>query len=405
MRTGTIPDFRGLSAFSGLNDSGRDYLNSHGRKFDFSPGQCIIQKGNRGQFMAIVDSGQVELRETGKDPQMLSQGQLFGYEMFRFGLPSSATVISCVETSLWVFTRQDWLAAVEMPAGVSRSQTIRRRTSRMIWIFAIIIVALGMFILYPDLLDYANHQISGMFISARQPQMAETYLKFAARLQPGSAQVHDALGYALFLQGEHAEAIAAFENAVANDPTLASAQNNLGVALLNQADAEQALNHLQEAVELNPGNADAYFNLGNAFMAVGDPDSALKAYQRAFELDPAKIDARASLAGIWMHQGRLGLARSAYTEILQANPNYHLALRGLGVIAVLEGKPEESLPYLQAARDADIKDAYTYFYLGLALEALDQNFDAAEEFERALALSADPELIKQAEAHIDGIQN
>jgi len=175
--------------------------------------------------------------------------------------------------------------------------------------------------------------------------------------------------------------------------------------LLNQANAEQALEHLRKAVELNPGHADAYFNLGNACLAAGDPDSALKAYQRAFELDPTKIDARASLAGILMHQGELDLARSAYLEILQSDPGYHLALRGLGVIAVLEGKSEESLQYLQAARDTDVQDAYTRFYLGLALEAMDQKLAAAAEFEHALALSADPDLIQQSEAHIDGIRN
>ncbi len=204
--------------------------------------------------------------------------------------------------------------------------------------------------------------------------------------------------------GKQLEALSAFEKAVQHDPELASAQGNLGVALLQQADVESAIEHLQKAVDLDPGRAEIYFNLGNALLAVNDQQAAASAYRRAFDLDPSQIEAKIGWAGIQMLQGELQQAQATWDQVLLVNPGNPLAMRGLGVIAVLEQRPSQALPNLLAACAADPLDASTHFYIGLALEALDNPAEAAISFEQAAALSDDPQLKDLAEAHIERLQ-
>ena len=416
------PDLQELAPFSGLPVIMRDELQARLRRFVLPPGKCIVQSGKRGHFMAFIGEGLVSLEESDGSLQILAPGQMFGLEMMQYGAPSPYTASALTQTALWVLTRMDWLAAGELagakasadapvPKAIARAPVARmtpaplpRKPSRYrSWFLAAGALVLAILILYPELQSFAIQKPTGLLLDAGRPDLAETYLKAAANWQPNSAQVHDTLGYSLYLQGEQSEALAAFEQAVSSDPSLASAQNNLGVALLSLSQARSAIDHFQEAAQLDPGSPEAYLNLGNAHLAAGDEDSAAAAYRRAFELDPGQIEARTKWAGIQLKLGQMALARTTWEQILNDRPGNLPALRGLGVLAVLEGNPAQALPYLQAASKADPQDAVTRLYLGVALQALDRLDEAAIEFEQALALSNNPQLKDLAVSYLEGI--
>ena len=90
--------------------------------------------------------------------------------------------------------------------------------------------------------------------------------------------------------------------------------------------------------------------------------------------------------------------------VLNEVPNHTLANQGLGVIAILEGRHAEGLEYLEIANEGNPEDPITHYYIGVALDALNQPAEAKSEFEIALALTDDPVLVELAVNNLQEIR-
>jgi tetratricopeptide (TPR) repeat protein len=101
-----------------------------------------------------------------------------------------------------------------------------------------------------------------------------------------TAERHNDLGNLLLLAGREDEAIEAYEEALALDPTLASAHYNLGLALQQRGEERSALRHFRAVVDGDPEHARAWFQIGFLHEAAGAEGAAVRAYARAYLLDP-----------------------------------------------------------------------------------------------------------------------
>jgi len=325
--------------------------------------------------------------------------------MLRYAKPSAFTITTQTDTILWVLDRTDWLAA-SSPLRTRRRSTEVPRWKKVGLLLLVLIISFAMVVLIlgPTLLDDANDSLVNLVADAGRPDLAQQYFRFVLFWQPESARVYADLGDNFFLQGNESEAIKAYQQAISMDDFLPWLHNNLGVLLLDQGAANQAADHLQTALNLNPGNANAYHNLGNAYYALGQWEAAANTYQQALELDPNLLDVKAAWAGIMLNEGQLDEAREAWEEVLAEEPQHLLAQKGLGVIAVMEEDPSQALTYLEAVSTADPEDIFTRFYIGLALEALGRPAEAAGELRYVIEKGEDPELLRQAETHLQMIQ-
>ena len=95
-------------------------------------------------------------------------------------------------------------------------------------------------------------------------------------------------GVKLMLERQYAAAQRKFEEALAEDETLAEAHNNLAFSLRMQgpANRERALAHYDRALALNPRLAQAYMYRGTLFAQMGDVAGARADHARLLELDP-----------------------------------------------------------------------------------------------------------------------
>ncbi len=413
------PYLEKVAIFAGLPAEALLYLDKRLEKAEFAKGQTILEYGKRGDFLAIVASGQVELKDTRGKAHKLEPGQTFGEGMLRYGVASSFTATARKDTTLWLLSRIDWLVAKEISLTSAREEALtaakqaasekktepEKPAGLRAWGWAwVTLLVLGLLALGPPLLDQGDRSLVKFALWAGRPDLAESLLVASASWLPKSSQLYESLGTLSYLQGNVEGAAAAFEKAVTLDETYAAAQNNLGIALLGMSEAQAAIEHLEQAVSLDPGNAAVYYNLGNAYWSIKDGEKAAEAYQRAIELDPEQNGARAMLAGIALQDGQSEQARAAWNQVLEADPNQAMARQGLGVIAMQEGYAEQALPDLEAAKEADPADATTRLYLGLALEALGRPGDAAEEFVAAISLSNDPSLTSLAKSHLEKLQ-
>jgi len=94
-------------------------------------------------------------------------------------------------------------------------------------------------------------------LAAQRPDLAVRFLQQAVALSPGSAELHDRLGFAFAAAGALPEALTAFQSAVRLDPGRAASHVNLAVTLAESGRVEEARAEAQAALRIDPSNEKA----------------------------------------------------------------------------------------------------------------------------------------------------
>ncbi len=128
------------------------------------------------------------------------------------------------------------------------------------------------------------------------------------------------LGTELMKEGKNSEAIAAFEQVVAEDSSNVSAYLNLGMLHAQARDAEKAIEALKQAIRLDPANSRAHYNLGLLHSSRGDRDGAIAEFMAALAADPANSAAQFALADLFWRDKRCRDAITHLDDHLAANP-------------------------------------------------------------------------------------
>jgi len=133
------------------------------------------------------------------------------------------------------------------------------------------------------------------------PQMA-ALLRALAQQKPRDAKVYDYLGRAEMAAGDDVAAAQAFRKAIVLAPRRADLQAMLGEALSMDAGglpSPEALRAFQQALALDPSNAAARYYLGRAHISGGDIQGGLAIWRSlAADLPPADEHRAALLAEI-----------------------------------------------------------------------------------------------------------
>src|SRR6266702_480697 len=119
----------------------------------------------------------------------------------------------------------------------------------------------------------------------RYAEALEAYER-AIALDPQDAFFHYHRGNALRRLKRYEEALVSFEQAIELDPNLAYAYNWKGNALRHLKRCEESLLAHGQAIALDPNDILFHYNKGIAFYTLKRYEEALVAYGRAVELDP-----------------------------------------------------------------------------------------------------------------------
>ena len=212
-----------------------------------------------------------------------------------------------------------------------------------------------------------------------RPDQALACYQRASQLNPGSFEWLYYLASLLGKQKKHAEAAAAFKQALRLDPAYLPARLKLAESLLDAGEVEESHAVYAEIVEELPGTAEAYYGLGRIAVLRGDPAAARESFRKACELFPTYGPAHYALAQV---DRKLGKITDAEQEL--ALYAHHEAV-----------VPPIDDPLRDQLRKLDMRAA-AHLERGLQLEQVGRLKDAIAETEEALRL--DPSLIK---AHIN----
>jgi cytochrome c-type biogenesis protein CcmH/NrfG len=187
----------------------------------------------------------------------------------------------------------------------------------------------------------------------RRPTDAVHPLQEAALLEPSNPLIQHDLGLALLETGRVAEAIGAFQCAIASKPRYADAHFRMGIALEMLGDLRGAVLAYDRATELLPSLAEAWFRAGSAVYTMGHRKEAIGCFRRA------------ATTGRKSRWGRLGAARAFLTE----------------------DRDEEAEGVLRQTLALDPKNAMGHDLLGNLLAETGRFDEAYDSFARAIAIA------------------
>jgi Flp pilus assembly protein TadD len=229
-----------------------------------------------------------------------------------------------------------------------------------------------------------------------QGKHAEAVAAFreALRLKPDYAEAHNNHGNALDLQGKHAEAVEAYREAIRLRPDYPEAHCNLGTALDSQGKHAEAAAAYREATRLRPDYADAHYNLGNVLDRQGKDAEAVAALREAIRLRPDLAKAHYHLGTALGRQGKAAEAVAALREATRLRPDDADAHYNLGNVLDRQGKDAEAVAALREAIRLRPDHAESHGNLGTALGRQGKAAEAVAALREATRLRPD-----LAEAH------
>ncbi len=166
-------------------------------------------------------------------------------------------------------------------------------------------------------------------------------LRRAARLDPGDAASHHALGRLLLRLDRLPEATASLRLATTLRDD-AAAFRDLGLALRRQGLHDEAVAAYRRAVALDPQSAEAQAALGDLFELSGDDKDAAQCFHRAAETDPDSESGRLNLARGLMLEQDFAQAEIRLRDALTRHPHSDALTKFLGDVLVRQGRFAEA---------------------------------------------------------------
>jgi tetratricopeptide (TPR) repeat protein len=145
--------------------------------------------------------------------------------------------------------------------------------------------------------------------------------------------------------GNHDEAIAKFQAALAVSPACFDCQFNIGVAYMAKKDEKQAEESWKKALEIKGDYAEALNALSTLYnnQKRFDEASAMSAKAASAGGGAGNADATFNQGIILWNQGKIADAKVKFEETLKSNPNHADAHYQLGMALLNEGKLAEAV--------------------------------------------------------------
>jgi tetratricopeptide (TPR) repeat protein len=167
------------------------------------------------------------------------------------------------------------------------------------------------------LLDIAFSDEAEGEIQAIEPRVAPAWDEHALR----TAEDHFERGCALDSdRSTYAEAIDAYERAIAAVPEFADAYCNLGSVYFNQGRRSPARACFERAIAIDPNHLEANINLATLEEELGRDGVALRYYRVAIAADPLYADTHVSIALLYERLGVPTKANEHWRRYLQLDP-------------------------------------------------------------------------------------
>ena len=197
------------------------------------------------------------------------------------------------------------------------------------------------------------------------------------------------LGEELLEQQKWPEAVAAYRQAIENNPNFSWSYHKLGQALTQLQEWEEAVEAYQKAIEINPNFPWSYHKLGEALTELQRWEEAIDAYQKAVEMNPHFPWSSQKLGDLLSKLSRWEEAIDAYQNVININPNSYASYRVLWDALMRVKKWDEAASKYRNYLKINPQSYWSYYQLGYALKQIGLIDEAIAYYKKALKLKAD----------------
>ncbi|MCC5867296.1 MAG: tetratricopeptide repeat protein [Gammaproteobacteria bacterium] len=169
-------------------------------------------------------------------------------------------------------------------------------------------------------------------------QLAQSNVERALLRDPQLPQAYAALGQLAVMGGRNEDGLAAYDKAIALNPSLADAHHWRFLVLRNMARYADALESLETARQLDPLSPVILRNWAVEQSRMGNSELALQTFDKLIELDPASPVGYRAAAQVAYSSGDLLRSADYYHEVLRRSPDteqYRVALADVFMVAGL----------------------------------------------------------------------
>jgi len=215
------------------------------------------------------------------------------------------------------------------------------------------------------------------------------------------------LGEAYMQQRDFSSALREFlkaEKIYSKDPYL---QNDLGLAYMAKGRLYLAIKHFKKAVKLKPDYAPARNNLGTAYLAKKEWDVAIVCFKEIVDdvLYATPHYPLTNLGWAYYNKQEYELAEKYYHNALKLEPNFIIALRGLGRTYMAMERSADAVAILEKAVKNYPRSAESYFYLAKAYSLSGEYKKAINAYKKVIDLAPDSAIAREAEKEAEKINN
>jgi tetratricopeptide (TPR) repeat protein len=199
----------------------------------------------------------------------------------------------------------------------------------------------------------ARYQLGAAMWRTGDPAGAQKQLEQVTAHRPDHLQARRVLALIHASRSDTPRLIAELEAIAARAPDDLEVKADLASAYGALGRWDKAIAALETIARVRPGDLALEIRIGDAYRRRNDLGGALAWYTRAIKLAPESSWPGFTAAQALFDAGRLADANHAYTSLQRYRDDLPAAEQALGVIALLQNRPDDAAWYLRrAARDA-----------------------------------------------------
>ena len=207
------------------------------------------------------------------------------------------------------------------------------------------------------------------------------------RERPDESWIYGTLGYLYHRKGRCAEAVSAFETAIAIEPENWSLIDDEVEALVANGQTRNAIDRLHQLIENQGPFADLRVRLADLYSHLGDDRGAMQFYLDAIDVEPHYLEAFVKLGSHHLAFGRWEEAAEAFGAAVELNDSLLLNYVGLGVAHAAAGSAAEAANSFELAEAVEPNSTI----LLTEMARLQMKAAAADEFARAFDSETAPQ--------------
>lgn len=207
--------------------------------------------------------------------------------------------------------------------------------------------------------------------------------------QPGLVDARYLLSVCCMRLKRFTEARQTLETVLLQKPTMVEARRELGGLLLQMKDFSAALRHLQFAAENEPSNYDVLTQLATCCETLGLMETAKEVYSRLRKIRPDSAEICVNLGRILASLGSEAEAIDCFSDAISVNPNYGNAYFNAGDLLYKLGFYDRAAETFMSGLEVEPSYAPGFFMLGNCYVQTQAYSAAIMSFKQALVQNPD----------------